>query len=40
MTKLPVISAKEIIRALAKIGYHIDHQKGSVKSSMKNKDKI
>lgn len=29
MTKLPVISSKEVIKALAKIGYYIDHQKGS-----------
>ena len=29
MTKLPALSAKETIRALSKIGYEIDHQKGS-----------
>jgi len=29
MPKLPVLSAKEVIRALLKIGYEVDHQKGS-----------
>jgi len=29
MPKLPIISAKEVIRALSKIGYAFDHQKGS-----------
>ncbi|HJY62992.1 MAG TPA: type II toxin-antitoxin system HicA family toxin [Ignavibacteria bacterium] len=29
MTKLPVVSGKETIKALQKIGYQFDHQKGS-----------
>ncbi|RMF12743.1 MAG: type II toxin-antitoxin system HicA family toxin [Candidatus Dadabacteria bacterium] len=29
MTKLPVLSSKEVLRALRKIGYQIDHQTGS-----------
>ncbi len=29
MTKLPLLSGKEVIKALSKIGYEIDHQKGS-----------
>ena len=29
MTKLPVISAQDVIRALGRIGYEINHQKGS-----------
>ncbi|MEX1139690.1 MAG: type II toxin-antitoxin system HicA family toxin [Bacteroidota bacterium] len=29
MTKLPVVSGKEAVKALAKIGYEFDHQKGS-----------
>lgn len=29
MTKLPVLSGKELCRMLKKIGYHIDHQTGS-----------
>ena len=29
MTKLPVISGREIVKVLRKIGYVIDHQKGS-----------
>ncbi len=29
MTKLPVISSRRIIKALTKVGYYIDHQKGS-----------
>ena len=29
MPKLPVISGKEVIKALHKVGYQIDHQTGS-----------
>jgi len=29
MPKLPILSAKEVIRALVKLGYQIDHQKGN-----------
>ena len=29
MTKLPVISAQRLCKALEKIGYHVDHQTGS-----------
>ncbi len=29
MPKLPVVSGKDIIKALAKIGYTLDHQTGS-----------
>jgi predicted RNA binding protein YcfA (HicA-like mRNA interferase family) len=29
MAKLPVISAKDAVRALAKCGYALDHQTGS-----------
>jgi predicted RNA binding protein YcfA (HicA-like mRNA interferase family) len=29
MAKLPVVSGKDVIRALNKMGYEIDHQKGS-----------
>ena len=29
MTKLPVLSGKELCRILQSIGYHIDHQTGS-----------
>ncbi|WP_268541995.1 type II toxin-antitoxin system HicA family toxin [Candidatus Nitrosotenuis cloacae] len=29
MSKLPVLSALEIVKALSKIGYHTDHQTGS-----------
>jgi predicted RNA binding protein YcfA (HicA-like mRNA interferase family) len=29
MSKLPVVSGKEILRALAHIGYEFDHQRGS-----------
>jgi len=29
MTKLPVVSGREVMKALRKIGYEIDHQKGS-----------
>lgn len=29
MTKLPVVSGNDVIRALKKIGYETDHQKGS-----------
>lgn len=29
MPKLPVVSGMEVVKALAKIGYEIDHQTGS-----------
>jgi predicted RNA binding protein YcfA (HicA-like mRNA interferase family) len=29
MTKLPVVSGKDLVKALAKIGYLSDHQTGS-----------
>ncbi|MBI2184601.1 MAG: type II toxin-antitoxin system HicA family toxin [Thaumarchaeota archaeon] len=29
MTKLPVLSAREVLRALEKAGFIVDHQKGS-----------
>lgn len=29
MTKLPVVSAKRVIKALTKAGYHVHDQKGS-----------
>ena len=29
MSKLPVISAKELLKILSKIGYSVDHQTGS-----------
>ncbi len=29
MSKLPVVSGKDVIKALSKIGYEIDHQTGS-----------
>ncbi len=29
MTKLPIVSAKEVLRALSKIGYYVHDQKGS-----------
>ena len=29
MSRLPVLSAKELIKALVKLGYEIDHQTGS-----------
>ena len=29
MTKLPVLSGKELCRILKRIGYHVDHQTGS-----------
>ena len=29
MTKLPVLSGRELCKALARIGYEIDHQTGS-----------
>lgn len=29
MPKLPVVSGKDVIKALSKIGYEVDHQKGS-----------
>lgn len=29
MIKLPVVSAKELIKVLSKLGYYIDNQKGS-----------
>jgi len=29
MTKLPVVSGKQVIKALGKAGFYIHHQKGS-----------
>jgi predicted RNA binding protein YcfA (HicA-like mRNA interferase family) len=29
MTKLPVVSGRELVQALGKIGYVSDHQRGS-----------
>lgn len=29
MTKLPCISGKELVRALQRLGYEVDHQTGS-----------
>ncbi|KAF5422865.1 MAG: putative RNA binding protein YcfA, dsRBD-like fold, HicA-like mRNA interferase family [Candidatus Methanomarinus sp.] len=29
MTKLPVVSGKQVIKALGKTGFYIHHQKGS-----------
>ena len=29
MTKLPLLAARKVIRALLRLGYSIDHQKGS-----------
>ena len=29
MTKLPVVSGRELVKALGKIGYLFDHQQGS-----------
>ena len=29
MTKLPVVSGKQVIKALGKVGFYIHHQKGS-----------
>ncbi|MEW5760508.1 MAG: type II toxin-antitoxin system HicA family toxin [Candidatus Thermoplasmatota archaeon] len=29
MTKLPIVSGKEVVKALSKIGYYIRDQKGS-----------
>lgn len=29
MSKLPVVSGAEVVKALAKIGYQFDHQRGS-----------
>ncbi len=29
MSKLPVVSGKDVIKALSKIGYEFDHQRGS-----------
>jgi len=29
MTKLPLLSARKLIRALIRLGFSIDHQKGS-----------
>ena len=29
MPKLPILSGKEVVKALSKIGYEIDHQTGS-----------
>ena len=37
MPKLPVVSGKEVVKALAKLGYIIDHQTGS-HIILRNKD--
>lgn len=37
MAKLPVVSAREVIRALAKIGFYVVRQKGS-HITLKNDD--
>ncbi|NHV98337.1 MAG: addiction module toxin, HicA family [Thaumarchaeota archaeon] len=29
MSKLPVVSGLEVVKALSKIGYEVDHQTGS-----------
>jgi predicted RNA binding protein YcfA (HicA-like mRNA interferase family) len=29
MTKLPVVSGRQLMKALTKIGYELDHQRGS-----------
>ncbi|MDG6926246.1 MAG: type II toxin-antitoxin system HicA family toxin [Nitrososphaerota archaeon] len=29
MPKLPILSAKDVIKALSKVGYAVDHQRGS-----------
>jgi predicted RNA binding protein YcfA (HicA-like mRNA interferase family) len=29
MTKLPVLSGRDLVKVLAKIGYEFDHQRGS-----------
>ena len=29
MTKIPVVSGRQLMKALKKIGYELDHQKGS-----------
>ena len=29
MTKLPVVSGKQAVKALSRLGYHLDHQTGS-----------
>ena len=29
MTKLPVVSGRQLVKALAKVGYLFDHQEGS-----------
>lgn len=29
MSRLPVLSAREVVKALRKIGYEFDHQRGS-----------
>ena len=29
MPKLPIVSAKQVVKALSKIGYEFDHQRGS-----------
>jgi len=29
VTKLPVVSGRDVIKALSKIGYEFDHQRGS-----------
>ena len=37
MPKLPIVSGKEVVKALAKLGYIIDHQTGS-HIILRNKD--
>ena len=29
MSKLPVVSGQEVVKALARLGYDVDHQRGS-----------
>lgn len=29
MTRLPVVSGRQLVKALAKVGYRFDHQQGS-----------
>ena len=29
VSKLPVVSGREVVKALAKVGYRVDHQSGS-----------
>ena len=34
MSRLPVLSGQRLCKALEKIGYHVDHQKGERKSEI------